>query len=126
MDGGLFMSVAFDAVQLSDVYRTVRKICRTEYVATCRSVLGSYCLFNTDGPLPSYVASRERELLFWCAVPRKIGKKYKIRKERRHESKKQGQRRRRMLHRSDGIAMRLSQINGKRSAYESKDYDQSR
>ena len=64
MDGGLFMSVAFDAVQLSDVYRTVRKICRTEYVATCRSVLGSYCLFNTDGPVPSYVASRGKSFVF--------------------------------------------------------------
>ncbi len=58
MDGGLFMSVAFAAVQLSDVYRTVRKICRTEYVVACRSVLGNYCLFNTDGPSLSYVASR--------------------------------------------------------------------
>ena len=81
MDGGLFMSVAFAAVDPSDAYRTVRKICRTEYVVACRSVLGSYCLFNTDGPSPSYVASRAKEFVFWRAVPRKIGKKYKMRKE---------------------------------------------
>ncbi len=54
-------------------------------------------------------------------VPRKIGKKYKMWKERNHESKKQGQTRRRMRIRSFWI----NQILEEGSAYESKDQGQS-
>ena len=59
MYGGVLMSDEFDAGHPAGVFRRqvkFEKNLRRKYVDACRSVLRSYCLFNTDGPTPSYAA----------------------------------------------------------------------
>jgi hypothetical protein len=79
------MSDEFDAVHPAGVFRRrakFEKILRRKYVDACRSVLRSYCLFNTDGPTPSYAAPSSivelKTAVLGRSFSRKIGRNTKF------------------------------------------------